>query len=248
MRISAVLITFNEEDNILDAIDSVSWADEVIVVDSNSTDRTVELAKSRGAKTMIRDWTGFSDQKQFGVDAAANDWILSLDADERVSSNLKDEILAIDEPLDGYKIPRLSFYMGREIRHSGWYPDHQLRLFDRRKARWNGRIIHESVQLDPGSKAGRLKGDILHYSIRNAAEHHRAIGERYAPLASQYMFDNGIRTSPFRVAIAGPAAFIRSYLLKAGFLDGFAGFCIAWFAAHNAYLKHVILWELQQEN
>ena len=249
MQISAVIITYNEEKNILAALESISWVDEMIVVDSHSTDRTIMIAAEHGAKVIVRDWPGFSEQKQFGVDAASNDWILSLDADERATPELKKEIEAIKAlgpPADGYRIPRLSVYMGREIRHSGWYPDRQLRLFDRRKGRWNGRTIHESVEMAPGTKMADLSSDILHFSVEDAAHHHRMIGERYAPLGAQHMFENGVTTSHLRVATAGLIAFLRSYVFKLGFLDGFPGFCIARFAAYHAYLKHLLLLDMQQ--
>ena len=248
MKISAVIITFNEEKNAALAIESVSWADEIIVVDSESSDRTREIAEAAGAKVMIRKWEGFASQKQFAIDQAENDWIFSLDADERVSAELREEILALktkNTRTDGYKIPRLAIYMNRPIRHGGWYPDWQLRLFDRRKGRWKDVLIHESFQMDEEARTGRLASDILHYSIENAAHHHRMIGERYAPLAARQMLEDGRRTSPLRIAFAGPAAFVRTYFLKAGFLDGLPGFVIARFAAHHTFLKHLLLWELQ---
>lgn len=253
MNISAVIITQNEENNIADAIASVLWADEILVVDSESTDRTVEIAEAAGARVIGREWPGFSAQKQFAVDSASNDWIFSLDADERVSQGLKDEILALksqpeNDLADGYRIARLSYYMGRPIRHGGWYPDWQLRLFNRKKGLWKDVLIHESVEMNPGSTTARLKNDILHYSVENAAHHHRMIGERYAPLAAEQMFERGRRTSPFKIAAAGPAAFFQAYVLKAGFLDGFPGFCIARFAAHHAFLKHLLLWEMQRSS
>ena len=251
MKISAVIITFNEENNISLAIESVGWADEIIVVDSESTDRTREIAEALGAKVLTRSWGGFAKQKQFAVDQAANDWILSLDADERVTPELRDEILAIKADgtsSDGYRIPRLSIYMDRPIRHGGWYPDWQLRLFNRTHGRWKNVLIHESFKMDEGSQTARLAGDILHYSVQNAAHHHRMIGERYAPLAARQMFDDGRRTSPLKIAFAGSSAFIRTYLLKAGFLDGLPGFVIAGFAAHHALLKHALLWELQKQD
>ncbi|MGH9949308.1 MAG: glycosyltransferase family 2 protein [Pyrinomonadaceae bacterium] len=248
MQISAVIITFNEEAKIADALRSVAWADEILVIDSNSADRTVEIARAMNAKVIVRDWPGFSEQKQFGSDSATHDWIFSLDADERVTPKLQTEIEAIKnhaDILDGYATPRLSIYMGREIRHSGWHPDRQLRFFNRRKGSWNRRPIHESVIMHDGATTGKLHGEILHYSVDSAAHHHKMIGERYAPLAAKHMFDNGRRTTAIGTAIAGPAAFIRSYILKAGFLDGFPGFCIAAFAAYHSYLKHLMLWELQ---
>ena len=250
MKISAVLITFNEEANIAAALESVAWADERLVVDSNSTDRTVEIAKDNGARVITRDWRGFSEQKQFAANTAKNEWVFSLDADERVTPRLAAEIEALkpDSTTAGFRVPRLSIYMGREIRHSGWYPDKQLRLFDRRMGGWNGRVIHESFELKPGYKVAELQHDLLHLSVPDASYHHRMIGERYAPLAAQQMFESGRVTSKWKVASAGVAVFVRSYVWKLGFLDGFPGYCIARFAAHNAYLKHLMLWELQRKH
>ena len=250
MKISATIITFNEESNIKAACESVSWADEVIVVDSHSTDRTPEIAASLGAKVITNEWPGFGQQKQFAVDKATHNWIFSLDADERVSDELRRSIEVLrdkeDSQLaDAYLIPRRSFYQGRWIRGGGWYPDRQLRLFRRSHGMWKPRHIHESVQMNDGARVERLVGDLLHYSVKDAAYHHRMIGERYAPLAAQQMFDEGKRTSTIRVAIAAPAAFIRSFVLRAGFRDGFAGFTIARFASHHAFLKHLMLWEIQ---
>ncbi len=250
MKISATIITFNEESNIKAACESVSWADEVIVVDSHSTDGTPEIAASLGAKVITNEWPGFGQQKQFAVDKATHNWIFSLDADERVSDELRRSIEVLrdkeDSQLaDAYLIPRRSFYQGRWIRGGGWYPDRQLRLFRRSRGVWKPRHIHESVQMSDGARVERLVGDLLHYSVKDAAYHHRMIGERYAPLAAQQMFDEGKRTSTIRVAIAAPAAFIRSFVLRAGFRDGFAGFTIARFASHHAFLKHLMLWEIQ---
>ena len=248
MKISVVLITYNEEKNIADAIKSAAWADEVIVVDSESTDRTREIAADLGATVVVRAWSGFSAQKQFAVEVAANDWVFSLDADERVSDELRDEILKLRMDglfADGYRVPRLSFYMKRPIKHCGWYPDRQLRFFDRRKGRWKDVRIHESVQMEPKAKIADLKNDILHYSVESAAHHHRMIGERYAPLAAEQMFLDNERASLLGIVFAGPAAFMRAYLLKLGFLDGLPGFVIAAFAAHHAFLKNLLLWEIQ---
>ena len=247
MQLSAVIITFNEEQNIARAISSVAWADEVLVVDSESTDRTREIAEKLGAKVIVHPWAGFSDQKQFAANSAKYDWILSIDADEEVSDQLRLEIISGDylrSQRPAYSVPRLSIYMGRPIRHGGWYPDRQVRLFDRRRAAWNGSLIHESIVIKNGA-AGKLMADLYHYSVENAAHHHRMIGTRYAPLAAEQMFNAGRRTSAVRTAVAGPAAFIRSFILKAGLLDGFPGYCIARFAAHHAFLKHLMLYEMQ---
>ena len=249
MKISATIITFNEESNIKAACESVAWADEIVVVDSNSTDATREIAESCGARVITNEWPGFGAQKQFAANRAAHDWIFSLDADERVSDQLKASIQALQqhhETKDGYVVARRTYYQGRWIRGGGWYPDYQLRLFDRTRGHWKLRHIHESVVMETGASIGEIKGDLLHYTSPNAAHHHRMIGDRYAPLAAQQMFEEGRRTSILKVASAGPSAFIRSWLLKGGFRDGFAGFTIASFAAHHAFLKHLMLWERQQ--
>ena len=248
VKISAVLIAFNEEDKIARAIDSLKWADEILLVDSESTDRTREIAESLGAKVIVQKWLGFSKQKQFAVDSAENDWIFSLDADEQLSKNLEKEVLQLknsgSEIADGYKIPRLSYYMERPIRHSGWYPDWQLRFFNRNKGKWKDVLIHESVVV--AGRVEKLRGDILHFSVENAAHHHRMIGERYAPLAADQLFMSGKETTAFKIVTVGLTTFIQTYFLKLGFLDGLPGFCIARFAAHHAFLKHLMLWELQR--
>lgn len=251
MKISATIITFNEEKHIADAIESLAWADEVLVVDSESSDKTVEIAESLGAKVLTQKWLGFSKQKQFAVDNAGFNWIFSLDADERVSEELKKEILNLKNSnniADGYKIPRLTYYMNCPIRHGGWYPDWQLRFYDKRKGGWKDVLIHESIQMAENSKIEKLNGDILHFTIENAAEHHKMIGTRYAPLAAVQMFERGKRTGIFKVMTAGLTAFLQTYILKFGFLDGFPGFCIACFAAQHAFLKYLLLWEMQNSN
>jgi glycosyltransferase involved in cell wall biosynthesis len=250
MKISATIITFNEEANIREACESLAWADEIVVIDSESTDQTARLASQSGARVISRKWPGFAAQKQFASDSASHDWIFSLDADERVSDQLKASIEALrtkpaEQLADGYLVSRRSFYQGRWISGGGWYPDRQLRLFKKSRGCWEGKHIHESVKIRDG-RVEKLSGDILHYSVRDAAHHHRMIGERYAPLAARQMFENGRRTSTLKIATAAPFAFVRSYLLKAGFRDGLAGFSIASFAAHHAFLKHLMLAEMQK--
>lgn len=251
MRISACIITFNEEENIRAACESVAWADEVLVVDSESTDATREIAGACGAKVLLNKWPGFAKQKQFATDAAMHDWVLSLDADERVSPELESSIAALrrkpeSDLADGYRVARRTFYLGRWIRGGGWYPDYQLRLFDRRQGSWGDRLIHESFAMKPGSRVETLSGDLLHYTVRDAAHHQQMIEERYAPLGAQQMFREGKRTSSLQAAVAGSSAFVRSYILKAGFRDGSAGLTIAKFAARHAALKHRLLLELQR--
>ena len=246
MKLSAVIIAKNESAKIRDAIASVSFADEIIVIDSESADDTVAIAEEMGARVIVNPWMGFSKQKQFGVDHASNDWILSIDADERVSPELRHELQNLRVDGDGevvaFSVPRLSFYLGRPILHCGWYPDRQVRLFDRRRAKWNGRTIHESVETD--GVVGKLFGNLFHYSVDDSSHHHRMIGERYAPMSALAAFESGKEGSLLKIVTSPIAAFVRNYLLKAGFADGLPGFAICWFSAHHAFLKNVILWEL----
>jgi len=253
MKISAVIITRNEAENIRAACESVTWADEIVVVDSESTDATREIAAECGARVIGNQWPGFAAQKQFATDAASNDWIFSLDADERVSPELRrtiERLKSKDESslADGYRIARRTFYMNRWIRGGGWYPDHQLRLFKRHQGSWGNRLIHESFQLRRGARVETLTGDLLHYTVRDAAHHEDMIKQRYAPLGARQMYRDGKRTSGISTAVAGPSAFVRSYILKGGFRDGAAGLAIAKFAAQHARLKHKLLRELQEQN
>jgi len=252
MKITATIITLNEETNIKAACESVAWADEVIVVDSESTDATAQIAKGCGARLITNRWPGFAAQKQFAVDHAQHEWIFSLDADERVSEELKHSIEHLRKQserslADGYQIARRTNYQGRWIRGGGWYPDRQLRLFKKNVGHWKKRHIHESVQMKPGARVEPLAGDILHYTVRDAAYHHRMIGERYAPLAALQMYEEGKTTTALKIAVAGPLTFARSFFLKAGFRDGLAGISIASFAAHHAFLKNLLLWEMQNK-
>ena len=253
MKITATIITLNEAENISEAIKSVEWADEILVIDSESTDATRALAKRQGARVIVNPWPGFSQQKQFAADAASNDWIFSLDADERLSPELKSaigELLMKDaaQVADGYRVARRAWYMGRWIRGGGWYPDHQLRLFNRQRGHWGDRIIHESVVMDQGSRVATLRGDLLHYSMSDPLHHRRMIDERYAPLGAAQMHRDHKRTSRLQIAFAGPLAFLRSFVLKGGFRDGEAGYTIARLAAHHASLKHSLLSDLQNRN
>lgn len=251
MKISATIITLNEAENIRAACESIGFADEIIVVDSGSIDKTRDIAENCGAKVLLQEWRGFARQKQFAAENAENKWIFSLDADETASPELGQEILKLKELpeeklADGYRIGRKNFYMNRWIRGGGWYPDWQLRFYNKAKAVWKDVLIHESVQLNSDARLEYLRGgDILHHSIENAAYHHRLIGERYAPLAARQMFESGRQTTKFKIVTAGFSAFLQTYFLKAGFRDGLPGFCIARFAAHHAFLKHLLLWEMQ---
>ena len=234
---TVTVITRNEAANIDAALDSVGWADEVVVVDSESTDDTVAIARRRGARVEVRSFPGYSDQKNYAASLAAHDWILSLDADERVTPELAGEIralLASEPPRRGYRVPRISHYLGRWIRGTDWYPDYQLRLYDRRAGRWNGRRVHESVALD--GEPGRLTHDLQHFPYRDIS-HHLATIDRYTTLAAEQMRAEGRTPSIAAVAAHPPFAFLRNYILRGGFKNGSAGFIVSALNSYYVFLK-----------
>jgi (heptosyl)LPS beta-1,4-glucosyltransferase len=245
MKISATIITLNEEENIAEALETLAWADEIIVVDSESTDRTVEIALRFTNKVITQKWLGYAAQKNFATEQTTNDWVFNLDADERITPELQRQIetLKQSDHIDAaaFEMPRKVFYLGKWIKHSGWYPDYKIRLYNRTKGRWQGDYVHESVKVDGAVE--RLNGDILHYTVRNASEHHLRL-DRYTTLAAQEAFEKGKRPSFVAMAFAPFATFIKSYLFKRGFLDGYQGFAIACFAAQYVFLKNIKLWEL----
>lgn len=245
--LSVTVITLNEAAHIEDCLAAVSWVDDILVVDSGSTDDTVERARARGARVIHRDWPGsYAAQKNFAAAQAAHDWILSLDADERVTPALAAEIQSIlssDPPVAGYRIPRLTYHLGRWIRTTDWYPDYQLRLYDRRRASWPARLVHESVKAD--GPIAYLTHDLEHYAYRDISHHHEAMS-RYTTLAAQLMYDQGRRAGVFDLTVHPLAAFLRNYLLKRGFLDGVPGLVISGMNAYYVFLKFAKLWELQR--
>ena len=242
--LSVTIITLNEAAHIAAAIDSASFADEVIVVDAGSDDETVAIARTKGARVETRAWTGWVDQKNFAAGLAGNDWIMSLDADERVSAALADEIRSHlrNEPAHrGYRVPRVTFHLGRWIRTTDFYPDYQTRLYDRRSARWQGRYVHESVTVD--GPVGRLTQELQHYSYRNLQDHLDRINH-YTTLAARQMYEGGRRSGPFHLIVHPPAAFLRNYILRRGILDGTAGLTLSAVNAYSVFLKFAKLWEL----
>ena len=249
MKITATVITFNEEHNIGKALESLSWADEIVVVDSESTDRTVEIARQFTDRLYIRPWPGYSAQKNFAADQALNDWIFSLDADERVSPELAVAIQQLkrnDSPEPAaYEMARLTFYLGRWIKHSGWHPDYKLRLYDRKRAKWQGDYVHETLEVD--GRVERIKGNLLHYTVRDASEHHLRM-DRYTTLAAQQLTSQGRHISLAALLLSPAVVFLRSYIFKLGFLDGIPGLAIARFAAHYEFLKNLKVWETQHSN
>jgi glycosyltransferase involved in cell wall biosynthesis len=242
--VTATVITFNEAANIQAALESLSWADEIIVVDSHSTDDTVAIARRFTDRVVVRPWPGYSDQKNFAAAQATHDWIFSLDADERVSPALAAEMqarLTNDAGAAGYRVPRVTFHLGRWIRSTDWYPDYQLRLYDRRRARWSGRYVHESVKAD--GPVSDLRGELLHYAYRDLAHHFQTM-DRYTTLAAKQMQEDGRRAGWFDLAVHPPAAFIRNYVLRGGFRDGVPGLIVSAMNARYVGLKFAKLWEL----
>jgi len=239
LRISATIITRNEEANLPRILPKLDFVDEIVVVDSGSVDRTLEIARDAGAQVFERDWTGYADQKNFAAQSAANDWILSLDADEVPTEQLVAEIEAFrrKDPGDaaGADFPRKARYLGRWIHHSGWYPDRKVRLYDRRRARWTGDYVHESVVVN--GPVVHLEGDLLHYTC-DSYEEHIATLNRYTTLAAREMRAQGRRPGLLKLWISPPWAFVRSYLLQRGFLDGVHGLLIAWTAAFYVFAKY----------
>jgi glycosyltransferase involved in cell wall biosynthesis len=237
--ISATIITLNEEDRIAETLSALDFCDEILVVDAGSTDRTRETAREGGARVLSRDWTGYADQKNYAAGQASHDWILNVDADERPDSELREQILGWKssgpEPgVTGYLMPRLTCYLGRWIRHSGWYPDRKLRLYDRRHARWEGNHVHERLETLGATR--RLDGHLLHHPFRSLEEHYRRI-DRYTELAARAAEEGGRRYSRTRVVLGPPLHFLRSFLLRAGFLDGASGLRIAYMGARYVYLR-----------
>jgi glycosyltransferase involved in cell wall biosynthesis len=241
--LSACIITFNEAQRIEACVRSVSFCDEVIVVDSHSTDGTRERAAALGARVIERDWPGYRSQKQFAVDAAANEWVLCLDADERVSDALRAEIERLRasgfEGHAGWSIPRITEYFGRFLRHGNAYPDRLIRLFDRRRGGWIGREIHENTRVR--GKVGRLHGHLEHFSYRSLSDHHLRM-QRYAELMAQALYAAGQRCGLAKVLLNPQWRFFRGYVLRLGFLDGWRGLVFALVESNYVRRKYLHLY------
>ena len=241
-RVSACVVTRNEEDRLADCLASLDWCDEILVVDACSSDRTREVARAGGARVIEREWPGHVAQKEFAVRRARHEWVLCLDADERLSPPLRSELIALREAgfpgAAGWKMPRRSWYLGRWIRHGPWVPDLKLRLFDRRRGRWGGRDPHDRVVLEGAE--GLLGGEILHYPYRSFAEHLATI-DRYTTLMADSLHRSGRRARPWDLVMRPTVRFVRAYFLKAGWRDGWRGLLIAYLASHYGRLKYAKL-------
>ncbi len=248
MKLSVVIITLNEEDRLRDALESCrEVADEIVVVDSFSTDRTLEIASQYRCQIFKKKFTDYGSQKNFALDKAQHEWILNLDADERISDLLNEEIKKLkqqtDITADGFLINRKTHYLGRWIKHSGWYPDRKLRLFKKDKSRWQGRV-HERLELK--GKIRRLDGDILHFTYRDMNDHIKRIN-RYSAMQAQDIVKRKTKQLYLRAIVLPPVTFLRFFLWKTGILDGFPGFIIALISSWGTALKYLKAIEIKKQ-
>lgn len=243
MGLSVIVITRDEEANIAECLESVSFADEIVVLDSASTDRTREIAEAHGARVeLASDWPGFGPQKNRALGLATQEWVLSIDADERLTPDLADEIRAVvggQGDRDAYAFPRLTWYCGRFMRHSGTRPDYVLRLFRRGRARFSDHLVHERLLAD--GPTGRLKGDLLHYSFRDFSQVLAKV-DAYSSASAEQALAAGKRATVGKALRHGFWAFFRTYVLKAGFLDGGQGLALAVSNAEGTYYRYLKLW------
>lgn len=246
MRLSVIIIALNQEANIGSCLESAGFADEIVVVDTGSTDRTVELARAGRARVVVTAWRGFAGTKNFALGQARGDWVFSLDTDERVSEALKTEILTVvqtDGPLNGYRVPRKNYFGGRWIRHLGWYPDYTLRLWRREEGCFRDREVHEEVEV--AGPVGLLKAPLDHYSYCNL-EDYAARQDRYARLAAREMFKQGRRPRLGELCWRPFFTFLKLYFLKKGFLEGSLGLALAGQGSRYNFLKYHYLQELKR--
>lgn len=242
-RISAIVITLNEEKNIGPCLETLRWVDEVVVMDSGSQDRTREIARGFNARVCLTEWKGFGETKNLALAETTGEWIFWVDADERVSPDLAQEIRhrleADGGQYSGYEMPRLGFFLGRPIRHSGWHPDYVLRLFRKEVGRFTNPPVHEGVALQ--GKACRLKGSLLH-DTDPTLEHYFEKMNRYTTLAADDLYRKGTRAGLFDLVVRPQGIFIKMFLLHFGFLDGLPGFLIAVLSACHVFTKYAKLW------
>jgi glycosyltransferase involved in cell wall biosynthesis len=244
--VSAIVVCFNEERNIGACLESLGWCDEIVVVDSFSTDRTVEICRQHTDRVVQRQWAGYRDQKAFAHSLATKDWVLLVDSDERVSPELREEIqkslASANNTYAGFLVPRLVFYLNRWWRRGGWYPDYDIRLFRRDRATWGGTDPHEKILVD--GKVRRLRNPLQHFSYRDMEDHVQRINH-FTSISSRELF-KGAKRWRLGDALLRPAfRFFRSYILQRGFLEGFAGFHVAVMASVYVFLKYAKLWELE---
>jgi glycosyltransferase involved in cell wall biosynthesis len=241
--ISACIIARDEEDRLPECLASLGWCDEVLVVDSHSTDRTREVAAAAGARVIERDWPGHVAQKEFAIRAAHHEWVFCIDADERVSPELAAEIASLGardfETHAGFSMPRASLYLGRWIRHGTWYPDRKLRLFDRRRGRWGGRDPHDRVEVSGPVRS--LAGELRHEPYRSFEDHLATI-DHYTSVTARELHAEGRRARLIDWLVRPPLRFLDFYVWRRGFLDGWRGLLLAYLAAHYVRLRYAKLW------
>ncbi|MDQ3536580.1 MAG: glycosyltransferase family 2 protein [Bacteroidota bacterium] len=248
IKISGVIITYNEEINIARCIDSLQGlVDEVVVVDSYSTDKTKEIALNKGAVFIENKFKGHIEQKNFALSQCNSDYVISLDADEAISQRLKAEILEVKNSWnhDGYSMPRLSNYCGKWIRHSGWYPDKKIRLFDKTKGSWGGINPHDKVIMQDVNKVGNLKGDILHYTMNSIEDHIKQLNS-FTSIGAKAAYEKGTRSNIFIIIFSPVLKFFKSYFFQRGFLDGYYGFIICCISSFASFIKYVKIREYQK--
>lgn len=249
-KLSVVIITLNEERNIGRAIDSVlEIANEIIVLDSFSKDKTAEICQQKGVKFVQRKWQGYAETKNYANALAENDWIFSLDADEAVDEALRAEIVQCKKQgFNGaYTVNRLTNYCGQWIKHSTWYPDWKVRIFNRNEARWQGEFVHEELLFKQTPAIKELNGHLHHYSYYTYKEH-RSRADKYSVLTAQKLYAAGKNVGPFRPFISGIGRFVTMFILKLGFLDGWKGFKIAQISAQSNVVKYKELIRLNKKN
>ena len=247
-KLSVVIITNNEEKNIGRCLQSVrDLADEIVVVDSFSNDKTREICGQYGVTFIQREWEGYTATKNFAMAQATNDLILSLDADEVLSEELSRSIKVVLEnrSADGYTMNRLTSFCGQWIKHGGWYPDKKLRLINRQKGKWTGKHLHERMVLEENAVKAHLTGDLLHYSFHSISDHIRQI-DKFSALRAQSYLEKGVRVTWWHLFIKPGFSFFRTYILKAGFLDGYYGYIIAYSTAYAHFLRYAKLYELKK--
>ena len=245
--ISLVVVTLNAADHIGQCLSSVPFASDIVVLDSGSSDQTVEIAKALGARVFVEEWRGFGPQKRRASELAKTDWILNLDADESLSPEAQQELVRwqgqAQESAAAYALPRLSFHMGRWIRHGGWYPDWQVRLYDRRQCNWSSAQLHEKIET---SSVARLRHPILHDVFKDLS-HQVNTNNRYSTLGAQTLVEKGQKFRWWKLLFKPKIKFLETYVWKRGFLDGLPGFVIAVGAAYSVFLRWAKLWELERQ-
>ncbi|HUU50460.1 MAG TPA: glycosyltransferase family 2 protein [Nitrospinota bacterium] len=244
--LTVTVITYNEEENIRASLESVKWADEIVIIDSYSNDNTVKICKEYTEKIFFNEWLGFGLQKNLCIDKASCDWILNLDADERITSELREEIadtLSQENSVDGYYIPRKNFFDKKWIRYGGWYPDYNLRLFKKNKGRFKERQVHEKIDLN--GKAGYLKNPLEHHTYKNITDFLKRMN-KYSTLSAEELYKNKKKVSYLDIMFRPPFTFLKMYILKRGFLDGYLGFLLALLYSFYTFAKYIKLKELYE--